>query len=80
MMLFLITGQTPPILIVALLILCYLTGLELYQEKDLPFLPKAWWVLLVLLLHLLGYVIFRVWLAVRRRSASFREPGGGGRP
>ena len=80
MMLFLLTGQAPLILLVALLILCYLTGLELWQEKDLPFLPKAWWVLLVLLLHLLGYVIFRIWLARRRRRASSGEPGGGGRP
>jgi hypothetical protein len=67
MMLFVLTGQAPPILIVALLILCYLTGLELSQEKDLPFLPKAWWVLFVLILHLLGYAIFRIWLAMRRR-------------
>jgi hypothetical protein len=66
MILFLITGQVPPILAVALLILCYLTGLELSQEKDMPFLPKAWWVLLVFLLHLVGYGIFRIWLAVRR--------------
>ena len=80
MMVFLITGQAPLILIVALLILCYLTGLELWQEKDLPFLPKAWWVLLVLLLHVVGYAIFRIWLTLRRRRASSHEPGGGGRP
>jgi hypothetical protein len=66
MILFVITGQVPPILAVALLILCYLTGLELWQEKDMPFLPKAWWVLLVFLLHIFGYGIFKIWLAVRR--------------
>ena len=80
MMLFLLTGQAPLILIVALLILCYLTGLELWQEKDLPFLPKAWWVLLVLLTHLVGYVIFRIWLARRRRRASSPAPGADGPP
>jgi prepilin signal peptidase PulO-like enzyme (type II secretory pathway) len=63
---FLFTGQAPPILIVALLILVYLTGIDLWRE-DLPFLVKAWWVLLVLLLNLAGYVVFRVWLAVRGR-------------
>ena len=61
------TGQAPPILIVALLILCYLTGLELWREHDLPFLIKAWWVLLVLLTNLVGYAVFWAWLAARRR-------------
>ena len=67
MILFVLTGQVPPILIVALLILCYLTGLELWKEEDLPFLPKAWWVLLVFLLHVFGFGIFKVWLALRHR-------------
>jgi hypothetical protein len=67
MMLFLITGQAPPILILALLILAYLTGWDLWRERDMPFLPKAWWVLLVVLTHVPGYVGFRIWLAARRR-------------
>ena len=66
MILFVFTGQVPPILLVALLILTYLTGLELWHE-DLPVLWKAWWVLLVLLTNLFGYAVFRIWLAVRRR-------------
>jgi hypothetical protein len=66
--LFVLTGQAPPILIVALLILCYLTGYELWQEKDMPFLLKAWWVLLVFLLHVFGYAAFWVWLRMRRRG------------
>jgi uncharacterized membrane protein (DUF4010 family) len=64
--LFLFTGQAPPILIVGLLILVYLTGIDLWRE-DMPFLWKAWWVLLVLLLNIVGYVAFRIWLAVRGR-------------
>jgi prepilin signal peptidase PulO-like enzyme (type II secretory pathway) len=64
--LFLFTGQAPPILVVALLILVYLTGIDLWRE-DMPFLMKAWWILLVLLLNLVGYVAFRSWLAVRGR-------------
>lgn len=67
MVLFIITGQAPPILVVALLILVYLTGLELWREDDLPFLYKAWWCLLVLLLNVVGFAAFWIWLTVRRR-------------
>jgi hypothetical protein len=81
MIVFVFTGQAPLILLVALLILVYLTGLELWQEKDLPFLIKAWWVLLVFLLHVFGYAVFRVWLAMRRRKApTSHEPGEGAPP
>ena len=68
MILFVFTGQIPLILLVALLILAYLTGYELWQEKDLAFLYKAWWVLLVILFHVFGYAVFRIWLAMRRRE------------
>lgn len=64
--LFLLTQQMPLILLLALLILCYLTGLELASEDD-PFLIKAWWVMLVLLTNVVGYIAFRIWLAARRR-------------
>ena len=67
MLLFVLTRQAPLILLLALLILCYLTAWDLWAEKDLPFLIKAWWVLLVFLLNLVGYAAFRIWLAVRRR-------------
>ena len=66
--LFVLTGQAPPILVVTLLILAYLTGLELYRERELPFLYKAWWVLLVLLLNIVGFAAFWIWLTVRRRQ------------
>ena len=68
MILFVLTGQAPPILLVALLILVYLTGFELWREDDLPFLYKAWWVLLVLLLNVVGFAAFWIWLTVRRRG------------
>jgi uncharacterized BrkB/YihY/UPF0761 family membrane protein len=64
---FVLTGQAPPILLITLLILAYLTGLELWREEDLPFLYKAWWVLLVLLLNVVGFAAFWIWLTVRRR-------------
>jgi hypothetical protein len=64
---FVITQQTPPILLLALAIVLYLTVWELWNE-DMPFLTKAWWVLLVFLLHVIGYLIFRVFIAARRRG------------
>jgi uncharacterized BrkB/YihY/UPF0761 family membrane protein len=64
---FVLTGQAPPILLITLLILAYLTGLELWREEDLAFLYKAWWVLLVLLLNVVGFAAFWIWLTVRRR-------------
>jgi hypothetical protein len=67
-LLFVLTGQIPPILFLALLILCYLTAWDLWGEKDLPFLVKAWWVLLVFITNLVGYLAFRIWLASRRRG------------
>jgi hypothetical protein len=67
-LLFLLTGQIPTILLLALVILCYLTAWDLWGEKDLPLLIKAWWVLLVFITNVVGYVGFRIWLATRRRS------------
>ncbi len=68
MILFLLTGQIPPILLLGLVILCYLTAWDLWKE-DLPFLIKAWWVLLVFIGNLIGYAAFRIWLAARRRHS-----------
>jgi hypothetical protein len=71
MLLFALTGQVPLILLVALGICIYLTVWDLWSE-DIEFLNKAWWVLLVLITHVIGYLVFRVWLAHRR--------GAGARP
>jgi hypothetical protein len=67
MIVFVLTGQAPPILVVTLLVMCYLAGYELWKERDLPFLWKAWWVLFVLLTNIVGFAIFWIWLATRRR-------------
>ena len=66
MILFVLTGQIPPILLLTLIVMCYLTGWELYKESDLPLLWKVWWVLLVFILNVLGFAIFWIWLATRR--------------
>ncbi len=70
MLLFALTGQAPPILLLALVICVYLTVWDLWHEKDLAVMPKAWWVLLVILTHVVGYIVFRVWIAQRRRRHS----------
>jgi hypothetical protein len=67
MIIFVLTGQIPPILLLTLVVMCYLTGAELYKETDLPLLWKVWWVLLVFILNVLGFAIFWIWLATRRR-------------
>ena len=69
MVVFALTQQAPPILVVALLILVYLTILELRRESDLPFLLKAWWALLVFLGHVVGFAVFWIWLLRRRAGA-----------
>lgn len=66
MILFLLTGAAPPILVVTLLIMCYLAGYELRKETELPFLWKAWWVLLIFMLNVAGFAMFWVWLLIRR--------------
>ena len=69
MVVFALTQQAPPILVLALLILCYLTILELRKEQDLEFLWKAFWVLVVFLGHVAGFAVFWIWLFMRRRAA-----------
>ena len=67
MILFILTGQAPPILVLTLAVMAYLTGYELWKEgDDVPFLWKAWWVLFVVLLNVVGFGIFWIWLARRR--------------
>ena len=74
MILFILTQHSPPILVVTLLLMCYLTGYELRKETELPFLWKAWWVLFVLLLNVVGFGIFWFWLLVYRRRRKQAHP------
>lgn len=69
MILFVVTGEMPLLLLLVLVVMCYLTAIELRPEPD-PLLIKAWWVLLVFLTNIVGYAAFRIWLAVRRRRRS----------
>jgi len=72
---FVLTQTVAPIILLALAVVLYLTVIDLRQEEDLEFTIKVWWFLLVLLLHVPGYLVFRVWLAVRRnRRQSEQHP------
>jgi hypothetical protein len=66
MLLFVIFQATPPILLLVLVVTLYLVVMDLRLEEDLEFTYKVWWFLFVLLTHVPGYLIFRVWIAVRR--------------
>jgi hypothetical protein len=65
-LLFLLTGNAPPIMILVLIVTLYLVVMDIKDEPGLAFLHKAWWFMFVLLTHVPGYLIFRVWIAVRR--------------
>ena len=83
MLLFVLTQSTPPILLLVLVVTLYLVVMDLRQEDDLEFTYKVWWFLFVLLTHVPGYLIFRVWIAVRRHrredEAHASSPGPRGR-
>jgi hypothetical protein len=65
-LLFLLTENTPPIMILVLVVTLYLVVWDIKDEPGLAFLHKAWWFMFVLITHVPGYLIFRVWIAVRK--------------
>ncbi len=66
MILFVLTGNAPPIMLLVLALALYLVVIDIKDEPGLAFLHKAWWFMFVVLTHVPGYLIFRVWIAVRR--------------
>ena len=66
MMLFVLTGNVPPIMVLVLAVTLYLVVVDIKDEPGLAFLHKAWWFMFVLLTHVPGYLVFRGWIAVRR--------------
>lgn len=59
-------GGVPPLLWLALLVLLYLTVVEL-RPLDIPRRIKFWWFTVVLLTHVFGYIGLRAWVFFRRR-------------
>jgi hypothetical protein len=80
---FVIFQSVPAILLLTLAGALYLTWVDVKDEPDLEFQVKAWWFLLVVLFHVPGYLVFRVWLAVRRHRRKHEShpptPGPRGR-
>jgi hypothetical protein len=70
---FVIFQSVPAILLLTLAVALYLTWYDVKDEPDLEFQVKTWWFLLVLLFHVPGYLVFRVWIAVRRHRRN-QEP------
>ena len=68
-LLFVIFQKVPLILLLILIVCLYLVWVDVKDEPGLEFQVKIWWFLLVLLLHVPGYLIFRLWIAARRRRA-----------
>jgi len=82
-LLFLLTGEIPPIMVLVLVVALYLVWIDVKDEPGLAFLHKAWWFMFVVITHVPGYLIFRVWIAVRRhrrnKDAHAATPGPRGR-
>ena len=83
MILFALTQSIPTIMLLVLVVALYLVWVDVKDEPGLEFAHKLWWFLFVLLLHVPGYLIFRVWIAVRRhrraQEAQASTPGPRGR-
>ena len=67
-LLFALFQQVPWILLLVLVVCLYLVWIDI-REEDVDFQVKVWWFLFVFLLHVPGYLIFRGWIALRRRRA-----------
>ena len=83
MLLFALTQSVPPIMVLVLVIALYLVWIDIKDEPGLEVTHKAWWFLFVLLTHVAGYLVFRVWIAVRRHRRKQEQhaptPGPRGR-
>ena len=82
MLFFVLFQSVPAILLLTLAGALYLTWYDI-KDEDVDFQVKAWWFLLVLLLHVPGYLVFRIWIAVRRHRRGQEQeattPGPRGR-
>jgi hypothetical protein len=68
-LIFLVLGFTPWLLILTLVIVLYLTVIEL-RELQLHYAWWVWWLLLVFLTHIVGYLFLRAYSLYRRRQLS----------
>jgi heme/copper-type cytochrome/quinol oxidase subunit 2 len=80
---FFVLFQAMPVLLVLLLaVALYLTWVDV-KDEPVDFQIKIWWILFVLITHVPGYLVFRVWIAVRRhrrkQEGQTATPGPRGR-
>ncbi len=80
MLLFVLIGHVPIVLLLAQLGMLYLAIVDMHQEADLDFQVKVWWVLLVLLFGVVGFIAEKVWVTVRRAASVLSEEGWTGCP
>jgi predicted CDP-diglyceride synthetase/phosphatidate cytidylyltransferase len=65
--LFVILGHVPTVLLIAQVGMLYLAWLDLRAEDDLDLQVKVWWLLLVLIFNVLGFLAEKLWISERRR-------------
>jgi hypothetical protein len=66
-LLFVLIGHVPTVLLLAQLGMLYLAVLDMREEEGLDFQVKVWWVLLVLLFNVVGFLAEKTWVTIRRR-------------
>ena len=65
MLLILVLGFAPPLILLTLALVLYLTAIEL-REMQVHYLWWFWWLLLVFMTHFIGYLFLRAYAVYRR--------------
>ncbi|MEA2176930.1 MAG: hypothetical protein QOG77_227 [Solirubrobacteraceae bacterium] len=78
MIVFVLLGHVPTVLLLAQLAMLYLVVMDMREEKDLDLQVRVWWVLLVLLFGVLGFLAEKLWILARRQRR--RRAAEDGRP
>ncbi len=69
MLVFLLLGFAPPLVLLTLALVLYLTVIELRELRP-NYGWWIWWLLLVFMTHFVGYLALRVYAAVANRRAA----------
>ncbi|HUF01299.1 MAG TPA: hypothetical protein VMN35_02650 [Gaiellaceae bacterium] len=65
MLLILLLGFAPPLILLTLALVLYLTAIEL-RDMQVHYLWWFWWLLLVFMTHFVGYLFLRAYAVYRR--------------
>jgi hypothetical protein len=66
-LIFLVLGFTPWLLLLTLAVVLYLTVVEL-RDLELHYTWWSWWLLLVFMTHVIGYLFLRAYALYRKRQ------------